>query len=734
MPILTSIASRFRHAWGVITKGDKWLGQFNIVPIDGGSGKAAGLERPYAESVWVSRAIKKISGPIASVPIRFTVDGRNGDVEVKNDKLAAFWKQPARGLTYYDWIEATVGWLSLAGEAFWILGDEWLIPFPRGYDPFLVVRPDRMREILEDSTLVGWEYRDDDGRRHALLPAQVIQLKFWNPYNQHRGLAPWLAAKCASEADYLACNFNRNLWQNNGDRGPIIIGKNGIATDAQRQQIIDQLRSKRMAASRGDFRPIFLSGDITIEDPKTQSLDAAAIATRLQNRHEIALAFGVPPSMFDNVASYSIGSASDRYILIEETCMPIGEKIADHVEGLAQRMTQNDSVSAWFDWDEHSVMQQVRRERIDSAMKLWQMGKPMQAINDYLGLGMKPYEGWEVGFLPFSVAPVSQAMEPSLSGGFNFDEDSDDIKQIEEADETNPEKSNGQLAGARAIRDAFMVRESHEEGGEGDPEAEQFQAKRPRREISQWRSQMAKRAGLVRAYLNKFNRTLMDARAESLRNLDKITVVASGGNGTVKRAASTTIIFDLHKFTRALVTGMSQVNTRALMTSGQDVFDELDRSDPWKTPAGEVIEYNKIRQNKIVGAAEDVFKRINRSVEEGINKGDSIADISSAVKREFNDISRGRAKTIAMTETSTAYGRGRDLAMRDAGVKFKKWLTSGLGNVRDTHVEANGQVRQINEPFEVGGFDLMHPSDPTGPPEEVINCHCVSIAIESPDQ
>jgi uncharacterized protein with gpF-like domain len=56
-------------------------------------------------------------------------------------------------------------------------------------------------------------------------------------------------------------------------------------------------------------------------------------------------------------------------------------------------------------------------------------------------------------------------------------------------------------------------------------------------------------------------------------------------------------------------------------------------------------------------------------------------------------------------------------------------LSSGLPNVRQTHLIADGQVRRIDEPFVVGSARLMYPGDESGPPEEVINCHCVTIAL-----
>jgi uncharacterized protein with gpF-like domain len=88
-----------------------------------------------------------------------------------------------------------------------------------------------------------------------------------------------------------------------------------------------------------------------------------------------------------------------------------------------------------------------------------------------------------------------------------------------------------------------------------------------------------------------------------------------------------------------------------------------------------------------------------------------------------------RARRIAMTETAAAYGAGRDSAMKSAGVQWKQWLTSGNDNVRPYHAEANGQTVTIDEPFIVGGEELMHPGDDTGSAANVINCHCISIAV-----
>jgi phage portal protein BeeE len=286
------------------------------------------LYAPYKQSAWVQRAIKKVAGPISAVNLHFTLDGR----AFAGSGLETFWRSPAAGMTREEFLEATIGWLKLAGEAFWILDDTSLAPFPtpvfdpvyhpnpgsnprpdaQALAPLVVARPDRMTHLVRDGELVGWQYIDGAGRHIPLLPEQVVQTKAWNPYDDWRGLAELHSCHDAAEADYLAGKFNLNLMRSNGDQGVYVIAKEP-PTDTQRQQIIDQLREKRELAQRGVFKPLFLTGDMQIEDARIKTPDADFVANRLENRHEIFLALGVPPSMADVRAAYSIGSASDWF-------------------------------------------------------------------------------------------------------------------------------------------------------------------------------------------------------------------------------------------------------------------------------------------------------------------------------------------------------------------------------------------------------------------------------------
>ena len=52
------------------------------------------------------------------------------------------------------------------------------------------------------------------------------------------------------------------------------------------------------------------------------------------------------------------------------------------------------------------------------------------------------------------------------------------------------------------------------------------------------------------------------------------------------------------------------------------------------------------------------------------------------------------------------------------------WRTQGDDRVRPAHADAEGQEVAANEPFVVGGEELLCPGDPAGSDENIIGCRC----------
>lgn len=682
------------------------------------------LTNPYEKSVWVNRAIKKIATPISSVPLVFS-EVTDGATPVEDPNLLKFWRDPFLDLTFEDGIEATIGWLKLQGEAFWVCDDEWLMPFPNparlAQSKILIANPARMREVVEGSRVVAWHYIDPHGRSHVFDPKQVHQPKFWHPRNPHRGLAEMLCAEIASESDYMAGSMARNLNRSNGDRGVYVMAKGQGVTGEQRDQIIAQLRAKQRANQRGKAVATFLNGgDFSIEDPKLQSLDDAQLTARLHNRHEIFIAFGVPPSMADIQSSYSIGAASDRFVLIEDTCIPTGNKLCGFVERISAPIVGRE-VRAQFDWDEHSVMQQVRGERMKNADTLFAKGVPMKEINEILNLGVSEYPGWEVGYLPMTLLPAA-----AVAAGAN---DLSDDPDYAEKGTSNIQRRTSNIEVDEMIA-ALQTRAAKPATKAEDPEPEDFQDKRPKKEIALWNAQMASRRTTQRKFKNAFTRTLFDARKHVLQRIDEVYTPQE--KSAVKRAAAGDLIFTLDIFETGLLAAMRQVAKGALDEAGQQVFTEIGLDDVFTMAPEKVLLHLRARENLLKNTAAAIHREVMDSLEAGIQAGESTAKLAGRVKTTFNGISDRRAVTIAQTETNTAYNYARQDSMTQAGVTHKQWLTSGNRNVRASHAAANGQTVPVDEDFEVDGEPLAHPGDSNGSAENTINCHCLSIAAKAP--
>ena len=101
----------------------------------------------------------------------------------------------------------------------------------------------------------------------------------------------------------------------------------------------------------------------------------------------------------------------------------------------------------------------------------------------------------------------------------------------------------------------------------------------------------------------------------------------------------------------------------------------------------------------------------------------------------FIQRARGRAAAIAVTETQAPAEAAKQAArlaiiataaVDTSDTSIKTWATLGDQLVRDSHVEADSQQRNVDEPFDVGSSQLMFPGDTSlgAGPEEIANCRC----------
>ncbi|GAA4299498.1 phage minor head protein [Nibribacter koreensis] len=131
---------------------------------------------------------------------------------------------------------------------------------------------------------------------------------------------------------------------------------------------------------------------------------------------------------------------------------------------------------------------------------------------------------------------------------------------------------------------------------------------------------------------------------------------------------------------------------------------------------------------RIAGITETTLKKVRSVLETAVGEGLSIPNTVKLLKDEFAGINKTRATVIARTEIIGSANAGSTLGARSTGLALNKvWLATRDSRVRSSHIGVDGQTVDLNGKFKVGGAELDHPGDPTGPASEVIQCRCVPL-------
>lgn len=123
----------------------------------------------------------------------------------------------------------------------------------------------------------------------------------------------------------------------------------------------------------------------------------------------------------------------------------------------------------------------------------------------------------------------------------------------------------------------------------------------------------------------------------------------------------------------------------------------------------------------------DTFKKNTiAEIGRGISNGNSYEEIAKNLKF-YGDTSLGRAMTIARTEGHRVQQNATLDCQKKAKVKganvVKQWDSTLDNKVRPHHATLNGQIREVDEFFEVDGLSAMYPGG-FGRASEDCNCRC----------
>lgn len=147
-------------------------------------------------------------------------------------------------------------------------------------------------------------------------------------------------------------------------------------------------------------------------------------------------------------------------------------------------------------------------------------------------------------------------------------------------------------------------------------------------------------------------------------------------------------------------------------------------------------------RNRMVRTPDEVYDLVAGEIAAGANLGESLPKLRDRVDTVLSTTATerwpNRATVVARTETIGALNAGKMDAYRaivedDPDTRYEViWLATDDRRTRKSHDKADGQRVPFGSPFTVGGFSLAFPGDPTGPPQEVIQCVPADTVVDYP--
>jgi len=205
--------------------------------------------------------------------------------------------------------------------------------------------------------------------------------------------------------------------------------------------------------------------------------------------------------------------------------------------------------------------------------------------------------------------------------------------------------------------------------------------------------------------------------------IDKMILTRSLSPDFVDAVPEEPLLIEMINLYKIVGVDFGIITARNLRTK-KDIFDDI----------GAIISdfmESFVRRNvgeRITSITRTTRVRLKRIIHNAIDMGLSINDTVKNIREDWGDIVTVRARMIARTEIVSASNAGSLAGAISSGVSAKKvWLATKDDRTRAAHLEADGQVKDLNQPFMVGGEPLQFPGDPGGSADNVIGCRCTQI-------
>lgn len=549
--------------------------------------------------------------------------------------------------------------------------------------------PHRIRVIPgPNGRIKAYRYSIDGVNHVDFTPEQMLQHKFYNPDDDFYGMSPLEAAARAIDRDNMGEQWNMALLQNGGRLAGAVKTKQ-VLDPASREELKREIRERIEGPKNAGRVPLF-DGDVDWVEMGATPKDMDWSQGEKSALKRICAAFGWPMPLVDPEASATYANYEEaRKASYEDCVLPLEDHRRDDLNGWLAPKYPNPVLLA-YKTDEIEALQE------DRAAAWTRTNDPRMTLDERReAVGLDPLDGdnGDVFLIPIGTQLLSEDELSAPPAPPPADTTGDEPQAVP----ADPD-GDGDIQKPKS-RKAFNLK--------GDARGAYWREWEQRR--AGWESQLQRRFAARFAAEGEWIASHVEQASDQAGAMRVVHHIPTGQWEVLYRGALSAVAMD---FGTHALTGL---DTRA------------DQEPSWWNQ-GAAAWVKQVAAERVGEVNATTRKALQQIISKALEDGDSIPQIAKAIRGLFHATSEARALRIARTETIGAANAGAMFAAKSTGLPLKKeWLATMDTRTRETHAEADGQTRGMDEPFTVGGFLMEQPGDPSAPPGEVINCRCTVV-------
>lgn len=605
--------------------------------------------------------------------------------------------------------------------------------------------------------IIGYEYDAWPKEKNPISKELIGHMRSWNPNDEFFGMSPIEVIAVLIDTQKDGRIWNLSLLQN-FLKPPGAWTTTSMLAPNDRAKLEARINEK-MAGARNAGKTPVLDGALEFKPSAVAPSEMDWLESMKYNSTMIANVYNMPPELTGDGASTFNNKEMAEIFAYTEYIFPTLDELYDLWNMWLVPMypdlcdTKGNPV-AYLYYDKESVeviqkmIQAQKDAQADRANKLWMSGLAMQSeAQELAGLQVNPQGSvYRFGAVLVAKDEVGKYAEQSLTKPAAPPIPAPEPIQITPGDPSNPPGTDNTPSNDKPGKKPDA---NTDDSDSGDIESDNQPAHKPVNKPKSHTFRDTKALDLTSKSDKDAYRQQMEAARERWSDdaTERIAAYFAKERKAVVKALkahdSTTGTTTLLRGVLADQKGnLSDTIVKLWQDVGDDIGNEVAqafdadgkaRRPVWEhkaIPTVSMVSEATVKRllaiagEKIKGINATTLKLLKVALAEGVSEGESIPQLAKRIDALYlEEIIPNRSVVIARSETVSASNFAAMESARASGLSLDKvWLATDDNRTRPDHRDADGQQVGMDEPFIVGGEEMMQPGD--GPADQTVNCRC----------